>query len=55
MTVWICPVTVSIDVTGVGVHVEELEDVDVDDGEVWAKEGVGVVAGCCVVGVSDVD
>lgn len=58
VTVWTCPVTVSREVTGVGVHTEELEpgevEVEVDDGEVVANVGVGVVA-ACVVGASDVD
>jgi len=54
------PVTVSTEVTGVGVHVGEEElgvvEVEVDEDEVLASVGVGVVAGwVLVVGVSDVD
>ena len=58
VTVWTCPVTVSREVTGVGVHMEELEleEVEVEDGEVVASVGVGVVAACVVVvDVTDVD
>jgi hypothetical protein len=58
VTVCTIPVTVSTEVTGVGVHVEggELEVMDVEVDKGLANVGVGVVAGCVVVlGVSNVD